>query len=179
MDNANVAWVLVSSALVLFMTPGLALFYAGLARSKNASATIMHSLMSMGIVGVVWVLWGYSIAFGPSIGGLFGDLSLFGLNGVSAEPGADGSIPEMLFMMFQGMFAIIAPAILTGAFAERMKFSAYVLFMILWVTLVYAPVAHWVWAEGGWILSLGALDFAGGNVVHITSGVGALAGLRS
>ena len=175
MDNANVAWVLVSSALVLFMTPGLALFYAGLARSKNASATIMHSLMSMGIVGVVWVLWGYSIAFGPSIGGLFGDLSLFGLNGVSAEPGADGSIPEMLFMMFQGMFAIIAPAILTGAFAERMKFSAYVLFMILWVTLVYAPVAHWVWAEGGWILSLGALDFAGGNVVHITSGVGALA----
>ena len=175
MDNANVAWILVSSALVLFMTPGLALFYAGLARSKNASATIMHSLMSMGIVGVVWVLWGYSIAFGPSIGGLFGDLSLFGLNGVSAEPGADGSIPEMLFMMFQGMFAIIAPAILTGAFAERMKFSAYVLFMILWVTLVYAPVAHWVWAEGGWILSLGALDFAGGNVVHITSGVGALA----
>lgn len=163
------------SALVLFMTPGLALFYAGLARSKNAAGTIMHSLMSMGIVGVVWVLWGYTIAFGPSIGGIFGDLSLFGLSGVEIEPSGDGGIPDMLFMIFQGMFAIIAPAILTGAFAERMKFSAYVLFMVLWVTIVYAPVAHWVWAEGGWILNLGALDFAGGNVVHITSGVGALA----
>ena len=175
MEQGNIAWMLVSSALVLFMTPGLALFYAGLARSKNASATIMHSLMSMGIIGVVWVLWGYTIAFGPSVGGLFGDFSLFGLSGVSAEVGPEGGIPPLLFMMFQGMFAIIAPAILTGAFAERMKFSAYVLFMILWVTLVYAPVAHWVWAEGGWILELGALDFAGGNVVHITSGVGALA----
>ena len=173
-QEGNIAWIMACSALVLFMTPGLALFYAGLARSKNAAGTIMHSLMSMGIVGVVWVLWGYTIAFGPSIGGLFGDLSLFGLSGVEVEPSGDG-IPEMLFMIFQGMFAIIAPAILTGAFAERMKFSAYVLFMILWVTIVYAPVAHWVWAEGGWILSLGALDFAGGNVVHITSGVGALA----
>jgi len=173
-QEGNIAWIMACSALVLFMTPGLALFYAGLARSKNAAGTIMHSLMSMGIVGVVWVLWGYTIAFGPSIGGLFGDLSLFGLSGVEIEPSGDG-IPEMLFMIFQGMFAIIAPAILTGAFAERMKFSAYVLFMILWVTIVYAPVAHWVWAEGGWIFSLGALDFAGGNVVHITSGVGALA----
>ena len=173
-QEGNIAWIMACSALVLFMTPGLALFYAGLARSKNAAGTIMHSLMSMGIVGVVWVLWGYTIAFGPSIGGLFGDLSLFGLSGVEVEPSGDG-IPEMLFMIFQGMFAIIAPAILTGAFAERMKFSAYVLFMILWVTIVYAPVAHWVWAEGGWIFNLGALDFAGGNVVHITSGVGALA----
>ena len=173
-QEGNIAWIMACSALVLFMTPGLALFYAGLARSKNAAGTIMHSLMSMGIVGVVWVLWGYTIAFGPSIGGLFGDLSLFGLSGVEVEPSGDG-IPEMLFMIFQGMFAIIAPAILTGAFAERMKFSAYVLFMILWVTIVYAPVAHWVWAEGGWIFKLGALDFAGGNVVHITSGVGALA----
>ena len=175
MEQGNISWMLVSSALVLFMTPGLALFYAGLARSKNASTTIMHSLMSMAIIGVVWVLWGYTIAFGPSVGGLFGDFSFFGLSGVSSEVGPDGGIPPMLFMTFQGMFAIIAPAILTGAFAERMKFSAYVLFMILWVTLVYAPVAHWVWAEGGWIFNLGALDFAGGNVVHITSGVGALA----
>ncbi len=174
-SEGHIAWILMCSALVLFMTPGLALFYAGLARSKNAGATIMHSLMSMGIVGVVWVLWGYTIAFGPSVGGLFGDFSLFGLNGVGVEPGSDGGIPDMLFMAFQGMFAIIAPAILTGAFAERMKFSAYALFMVLWVTLVYAPVAHWVWAEGGWIFRLGALDFAGGNVVHITSGVGALA----
>ena len=173
-QEGNIAWIMACSALVLFMTPGLALFYAGLARSKNAAGTIMHSLMSMGIVGVVWVLWGYTIAFGPSIFGLFGNLSLFGLSGVEVEPSGDG-IPEMLFMIFQGMFAIIAPAILTGAFAERMKFSAYVLFMILWVTIVYAPVAHWVWAEGGWIFNLGALDFAGGNVVHITSGVGALA----
>ena len=174
-SEGHIAWILVCSALVLFMTPGLALFYAGLARSKNAAGTIMHSLMSMGIVGVVWVLWGYSLAFGPSVGGIIGDFSLLGLNGVAVEPGDDGGIPDMLFMMFQGMFAIIAPAILTGAFAERMKFSAYVLFMVLWVTLVYAPVAHWVWAEGGWIFNLGALDFAGGNVVHITSGVGALA----
>ena len=174
-QEGNIAWIMACSALVLFMTPGLALFYAGLARSKNAAGTIMHSLMSMGIVGVVWVLWGYTIAFGPSIGGIFGDLSLFGLSGVEIEPSGDGGIPDMLFMIFQGMFAIIAPAILTGAFAERMKFSAYVLFMILWVTIVYAPVAHWVWADGGWILKLGALDFAGGNVVHITSGVGALA----
>lgn len=155
------------------MTPGLALFYAGLARSKNAAGTIMHSLMSMGIVGVVWVLWGYSLAFGPSLGGIIGDLSHFGLAGVALE--SDEGIPPMLFMMFQGMFAIIAPAILTGAFAERMKFSSYVIFMVLWVTLIYAPVAHWVWGENGWILNLGALDFAGGNVVHITSGVGALA----
>ncbi len=131
MEQGNISWMLVSSALVLFMTPGLALFYAGLARSKNASTTIMHSLMSMGIIGVVWVLWGYTIAFGPSVGGLFGDFSFFGLSGVSSEVGPDGGIPPMLFMMFQGMFAIIAPAILTGAFAERMKFSAYVLFMIL------------------------------------------------
>ena len=157
------------------MTPGLALFYAGLARSKNAATTIMHSLMSMGIVGVVWVLWGYTIAFGSSVGGLFESLEFIGLRDVTVEPGDDSHIPDMLFMMFQGMFAIIAPAILTGAFAERMKFSAYLIFMVLWVTLVYAPVAHWVWAEGGWIFELGAKDFAGGNVVHITSGVGALA----
>ena len=174
-QEGHVAWLLICSALVLFMTPGLALFYAGLARSKNAATTIMHSLMSMGIVGVVWVLWGYTIAFGSSVGGLFGSLEFIGLRDVTVEPGDDSHIPDMLFMMFQGMFAIIAPAILTGAFAERMKFSAYLIFMVLWVTLVYAPVAHWVWAEGGWIFELGAKDFAGGNVVHITSGVGALA----
>lgn len=174
-SEGHIAWILVCSALVLFMTPGLALFYAGLARSKNAAGTIMHSLMSMGIVGVVWVLWGYSLAFGPSVGGFIGDLSHFGLAGVSPELKEGETIPKMLFMMFQGMFAIIAPAILTGAFAERMKFSAYIIFMVLWVTLIYAPVAHWVWGDNGWILNLGALDFAGGNVVHITSGVGALA----
>ncbi len=162
-------------ALVLLMTPGLALFYGGLARSKNAASTIMYSLMSMGLVGVVWVLWGYSLAFGPDIGKFIGDLSYLGLNGVSvSEPGpyAD-NMPHQAFMIFQGMFAIITPALITGAFAERMKFSSYMIFTILWVTIVYAPVAHWVWG-GGWLGELGALDFAGGNVVHINSGVAAL-----
>ena len=176
MNTGDVAWILVSSALVLLMTPGLALFYGGLARSKNASSTIMYSLMSMGLVGVVWVLWGYSLAFGPDIGKFIGDLSYLGLNGVSAsEPGpyAD-NVPHQAFMIFQGMFAIITPALITGAFAERMKFSSYMIFTILWVTIVYAPVAHWVWG-GGWLGELGALDFAGGNVVHINSGVAALA----
>ncbi len=176
MNTGDVAWILLCSALVLLMTPGLALFYGGLARSKNAASTIMHSLMSMGIVGVVWVLWGYTLAFGPDLGRLVGDLSYLGLSGVSAtEPGpyAD-NMPHQAFMMFQGMFAIITPALVTGAFAERMKFGSYVLFIVLWVTIVYAPVAHWVWG-GGWISELGALDFAGGNVVHINSGVAALA----
>ena len=176
MNNGDVAWILVSSALVLLMTPGLALFYGGLARSKNAASTIMYSFMSMGIVGVVWVLWGYSLAFGPDIGKFIGDLSYLGLNGVSAsEPGpyAD-NMPHQAFMIFQGMFAIITPALVTGAFAERMKFSSYMVFIVLWVTIVYAPVAHWVWG-GGWLGELGALDFAGGNVVHINSGVAALA----
>ena len=136
MNNGDVAWILVSSALVLLMTPGLALFYGGLARSKNAASTIMYSFMSMGIVGVVWVLWGYSLAFGPDIGKFIGDLSYFGLNGVSAsEPGpyAD-NMPHQAFMIFQGMFAIITPALVTGAFAERMKFSSYMVFIVLWVT---------------------------------------------
>ena len=176
MNSSDTAWVLICSALVLLMTPGLALFYGGLARSKNAAATVMHSFMSMGIVGVVWVLWGYTLAFGPDVGMFIGDLSYIGLSGVSASeagPYADG-IPHQAFMIFQGMFAIIAPALITGAFAERMKFSAYVLFAVLWVTVVYVPVAHWVWG-GGWIDHMGALDFAGGNVVHINSGVAALA----
>ncbi len=176
MNNGDVAWILVSSALVLLMTPGLALFYGGLARSKNAASTIMYSFMSMGLVGVVWVLWGYSLAFGPDIGKFIGDLSYVGLNGVSAsDPGpyAD-NMPHQAFMIFQGMFAIITPALVTGAFAERMKFSSYMIFIVLWVTIVYAPVAHWVWG-GGWLGELGALDFAGGNVVHINSGVAALA----
>ena len=168
MDTGNTAWLLVCSALVLLMTPGLGLFYGGLARSKNAAATIMHSFMTIGIVGVVWVLWGYSLAFGPDVGGFIGDLSLFGLAGVT-DP------DEQVFMVFQGMFAIITPALVTGAFAERMKFSAFVVFIVLWVTIVYTPVAHWVWASGGWLLELGALDFAGGTVVHINSGVAALA----
>ena len=176
MNQADMAWMLVCSALVLLMTPGLALFYGGLARSKNAAATVMHSFMSMGIVGIVWVLWGYTLAFGPDVGRLIGSLEYLGLNNVSATaPGPHAeNIPHQTFMIFQGMFAIIAPALITGAFAERMKFKAYVLFTVLWVTVVYAPVAHWVWG-GGWMDAMGALDFAGGNVVHINTGVAALA----
>ena len=176
MNTGDIAWILLSSALVLLMTPGLALFYGGLARSKNAAGTIMHTFMSMGIVGVVWVLWGYTLAFGPDVGKFIGNLSYFGLSGVSATetgPYAD-NIPHQAFMVFQCMFAIITPALVTGAFAERMKFGSYVLFIVLWVTIVYAPVAHWVWG-GGWLDELGALDFAGGSVVHINSGVAALA----
>ena len=177
MDTGDTAWVLASSALVLLMTPGLALFYGGLARRKNVSATIMHSFMTIGIVGVVWVLWGYTLAFGPDVGHVIGDLSWFGLKGVSATEAGPYSdaIPHQAFMVFQGMFAIITPALITGAFAERMKFSSFVVFIVLWVTLVYAPIAHWVWAGDGWLLNLGALDFAGGTVVHINSGVAALA----
>jgi Amt family ammonium transporter len=161
------------------MTPGLAFFYGGLVRGKNAISTIMYSFMSIGLVGVVWVLWGYSLAFGPDLGGwgLVGDLSWFGLAGVSATDAGPyaSNIPHQAFMIFQAMFAIITPALITGAFAERMKFSAYVIFIVLWVTIVYAPMAHWVWSENGWLRNLGALDFAGGTVVHINSGVAALA----
>jgi len=175
LDTGDTTWILISSAMVLLMTPGLAFFYGGLARSKNASATIMHSFMSIAIVSVVWVLWGYTLAFGPDVGGFIGDLTHFGLSGVSATESSTGAtIPDQLFMMFQGMFAIITPALITGAFAERMKFPAFVIFIVAWVTIVYAPVAHWVWG-GGWLGELGALDYAGGTVVHINSGVAALA----
>ena len=178
MNSGDTAWILACSALVLLMTPGLAFFYGGLVRRKNSTATIMYSFMAMGLVGVVWVLWGYSLAFGPDVGGLglIGNLEWFGLRGVSAtEPGPyAATIPHQAFMIFQAMFAIITPALITGAFAERMKFSAYAIFIVLWVTIVYAPLAHWVWG-GGWLGSLGVLDFAGGTVVHINSGIAALA----
>ncbi len=178
MNTGDTAWILACSALVLLMTPGLAFFYGGLVRRKNAAATIMHSLMCMGLVGVVWVLWGYSLAFSGDLGGLgiVGDLQWLGLAGVSADnpgPYAD-NISHQTFMVFQGMFAIITPALITGGFAERMKFSAFVIFTVVWVTVVYAPVTHWVWG-GGWLGNLGALDFAGGTVVHINSGIAALA----
>ena len=178
MDTGNTAWVLACSALVLLMTPGLAFFYGGLVRRKNATSTIMYSLSCMGLVGVVWVLWGYSLAFGPSWNGwgLVGNLEWFGLNNVAADaPGPySDQIPHQAFMIFQAMFAIITPALITGAFADRMKFSAFAIFTVLWVTIVYAPMAHWVWG-GGWLGSLGALDFAGGTVVHINAGLAALA----
>ena len=177
-DSGDTAWILACSALVLLMTPGLAFFYGGLVRRKNSTATIMYSFMAIGLVGVVWVLWGYSLAFGPDVGGIIGNLEWVGLRGVSAtEPSSYApTVPHQAFMIFQAMFAIITPALITGAFAERMKFSAYVIFIVVWVTIVYAPLAHWVWG-GGWLGpdGIGALDFAGGTVVHINSGVAALA----
>ncbi len=178
MINAgDTAFILVSSALVMFMTPGLALFYGGMVRTKNVLATIMQSFIIIGLVTVIWVLWGYSLAFGPDLGGVVGNLSWFGLKGVGLSPSPDyaSTIPHQAFMIFQGMFAIITPALITGAFAERMKFSALLVFVALWSTLVYSPLAHWVWGSGGWLGNLGALDFAGGTVVHISSGASALA----
>ena len=176
-DKGDNAWMLTSSALVLMMTiPGLFLFYGGLVRSKNVLGTIMHSFILVGVVTVQWVLWGYSVAFGPDIGGLFGSLAWVGLNGVGVEPNADyaATIPHQTFMVYQMMFAIITPALITGAFAERAKFSTFLVFMILWTTIVYDPLAHWVWGVKGWMREMGALDFAGGTVVHISSGASAL-----
>ena len=178
MDTGDTAWVLASSALVLFMTPGLALFYGGMVRSKNVLGTIMHSVFAMGLVSVLWVLIGYTLAFGPDKGGLIGGFDFVGFSGVGAEPhpaGLGATIPHSTFAIFQMMFAVITPALITGAFAERIKFSGYVLFMTLWLLLVYAPIAHWVWHPEGWLFKLGALDFAGGTVVHINAGIAALA----
>jgi Amt family ammonium transporter len=174
-NAGDTAWVLISSALVLMMiVPGLALFYGGLVRRKNVLGTLMQSFILLAMISVQWVLWGYSIAFGPDVGQVVGSLQYIGLAGVGAEPGpyAD-TIPHLAFMMFQGMFAAITPALITGAFAERMRFKAFLLFSLLWSILVYDPLAHWVWG-GGWIGTMGALDFAGGTVVHISSGVSAL-----
>ena len=177
MNPADTAFVLVSAALVMLMTPGLALFYGGMVRSKNILATLMENFILLGVVGVLWALWGYSLAFGPDVGSFIGNLDYLGLMGVGTEPfkAYSETIPHQTFMIYQAMFAIITPALITGAFAERMKFSAFLVFMVLWVTIVYCPVAHWVWGDGGWLKGLGALDFAGGTVVHINAGVAALA----
>jgi len=173
-DQGDTAWMLTSTALVMLMTPGLALFYGGLVRSKNVLATMMQSFICLGIVSIIWVAYGYSLSFGTDIGGLIGNFKWLGLAGVGMEPGPYAStIPHLLFCAFQLMFAIITPALITGAFAERMKFSAFILFVVLWSTFVYLPVCHWVWG-GGWLGSLGALDFAGGTVIHINSGTAAL-----
>jgi Amt family ammonium transporter len=177
MNAADTAFVLVSAALVMLMTPGLALFYGGMVRSKNVLATIMQNFILLGVVGIIWALWGYSLAFGPDVGHFIGDLSYLGLAGVGPEPfkAYSETIPHQTFMIYQAMFAIITPALITGAFAERLKFSAFLVFMVIWSTLVYNPVAHWVWGDGGWLKNLGALDFAGGTVVHINAGIAALA----
>jgi len=169
MDSGSVAWMLMASALVLFMTPGLAFFYGGLVRGKNVVSTVMYSFVSMGVVSVVWVLWGYSLAFGEG-GPLIGNLDFLGFKDVSSDP-EDGA---MLFAIFQMMFAIITPALITGAIAERFKFTTYLVFLVAWITFVYAPIAHWVWAGDGWLFEMGALDFAGGTVVHINAGIAAV-----
>ena len=170
MNQADVAWMLVATALVLLMTPALAFFYGGLVRSKNALNTMMMSFVALGIVGIVWALVGYSLAFAPG-NALIGDLSRVFLRNVGLEP--QGSIPHVLFMAFQATFAIITAALISGAIVERMRFGAYMLFIALWAAFVYAPIAHWVWG-GGWLAKLGALDFAGGTVVHVNAGVAAL-----
>ncbi len=177
-DTGDTAWVLISTALVLLMTaPGVALFYGGMVRSKNALSTVLQSFIILCLISIQWVLWGYSLAFGPDIGGIIGSLAWFGLNGVGVEPNPDYSatIPHQAFMLFQMMFAVITPALITGAFAERIKFSGFLLFTLLWATFIYDPLAHWVWGVGGWVRNLGALDFAGGTVVHISSGIAGLA----
>jgi len=172
MNSGDTAWLLVSAALVLLMTPALALFYGGMVRKKNVLSTLMHSLAALPLVTVVWVVFGYSLAFGPSHGGLIGSFSHVGLAGL--ETSLHDTVPSLAFCAFQMMFAVITPALISGAFAERMKFAAYVIFVLAWTTLVYVPVAHWVWADDGWLMKLGALDFAGGTVVHLTAGASAL-----
>jgi Amt family ammonium transporter len=175
-NPGDTAWMLVSAAMVLFMTPGLAFFYGGLVRRKNFLSTIMMSFACLGLVSVLWAVYGYSLVFGPDKAGIIGGLNFFGLSGVGQAPSSvyATTIPQLAFMAFQGMFAIITVALITGAVVERIKFSALTVFSVLWFTLVYCPVAHWVWGAGGWLNKMGVLDFAGGTVVHIAAGVSAL-----
>jgi len=176
MDSGHTAWMLTASALVLLMTPGLAFFYGGLVRARNVISTIMYSFIAMAVVSIVWVLWGYSLVFGAG-NEFIGDLSMFGLSGIDInEVYPDTGIPTLLFVVFQMMFAIITPALITGAFVERFKFTTYLVFLVIWISIVYAPIAHWVWG-GGWLGDIGdgALDFAGGTVVHVNAGLAAVA----
>ena len=176
-NTGDTAWILISTALVILMTPALGFFYGGLVRRKNILSTIMLSVAILALISVEWVLYGYSIAFGPDKGGIIGGLEWIGLTGVGQAPfaGYAANIPHLAFMVFQLAFAVITPALITGAFVERIKFSGFLVFVLCWATFVYGPVAHWVWGIGGWLRALGALDFAGGTVVHITAGISALA----
>ena len=178
-DSGDTAWMLTSAALVLMMTaPGLALFYGGMVRRKNVLATLMQSFIILALISIQWILWGYSLAFSPdAFKGLIGGLDWFALRGVGLDPNPDyaKTIPHQAFMIYQMMFAVITPALITGAFAERVRFGPFLVFTLLWATLIYDPMAHWVWGDGGWMRKMGALDFAGGTVVHISSGVSALA----
>lgn len=175
-NSGDTAWILVSAALVMLMTPGLALFYGGMVRRKNVLSTMMMSFAMLGLVGILWVLYGYSLSFGPDKGGIIGGLDFFGLSNVGQEasPVYATTVPHLAFMIYQAMFAIITVALFTGAVVDRIKFSSLLVFSALWLTFIYAPVAHWVWG-GGWLAKLGALDFAGGTVVHINAGISALA----
>lgn len=176
-NSGDTAWVLISTALVMLMTiPGLAFFYGGLVRRKNVLATIMQSFVVLCLISIQWILFGYSLAFGPDQGHIIGSLAWAGLNGVGMAPNPDYAvtIPHSLFMVYQMMFAVITPGLITGAFAERMKFPSYIVFTLFWATFVYDPVCHWIWGTGGWLRNMGVLDFAGGAVVHISSGVAAL-----
>ena len=176
-DTGDTSWLLISTALVMLMTPALGFFYGGLVGKKNVLSTLTHSFFILCLISVQWVLWGYSLAFSPDTGaGLIGGLDWVALKGVGFDPNPDyaATVPHQAFMAFQMMFAVITPALITGSFAERVSFKAYVIFSLLWATLVYDPIAHWVWGTGGWLHTLGALDFAGGTVVHISSGVSAL-----
>ena len=175
MNSGDTAFMLIATAMVMLMTPGLALFYSGLVRSKNVLSTTMQSFVCLGVIPVIWVLYGYSLAFGPDIGHFVGNLDFVGLRnvGLGVGPYSD-TIPDLLFCAFQLMFAIITPALITGAIAERMKFGAYLVFIVCWSTLVYFPICHWVWGQGGWLGEMHALDFAGGTVIHINSGAAAL-----
>ncbi len=176
-DGSDTAWVLVSSAFVMLMIPAVGLFYGGMVRKKNSLSTLMFSFAILALISLQWVLFGYSLAFGHDVGGVIGNLDWVGLNGVGQEPNPDyaATIPSLAFMIFQAMFAIIAVALITGAFVERIKFSAFLIFSLLWATLVYDPIAHWVWGAGGWLRNMGVLDFAGGTVVHVSAGVSAVA----
>jgi ammonium transporter, Amt family len=175
-NTGDTAWILISAALVMLMTPGLALFYGGMVRRKNLLSTMMMSFALLGLIGILWMLYGYSLAFGTDHAGIIGGFDFIGLRNVGQTPSAvyATTVPQLAFMIYQAMFAIITVALFTGAVVERMKFGALLIFSALWFTLIYCPVAHWVWG-GGWLAKLGAVDFAGGIVVHITAGVSALA----
>jgi ammonium transporter, Amt family len=176
LNGADTAFVLISAFLVMLMTPGLAFFYGGMVRVKSALNMLMMSFISLGVLSVLWVLYGYSLAFGPDTGGFIGNLDFAGFKGITDGSLTEkGGIPVLAFALFQMMFAILTPALMSGALADRVKFGAWTVFIALWATLVYFPVAHWVWAEGGWLFDLGVIDFAGGTAVHINAGIGALA----
>ena len=175
-SNADIAWMLFATALVMIMTPTLAFFYGGLVRKKNVLSVLMQTMVILALISIQWIIFGYSLAFGPDKNGIIGGLEWFGLNGVGLTPSPDYAvtIPHQLFMSFQMMFAVITPALMIGAFAERIKFSGFVVFIFLWATFIYDPMAHWVWGKGGWLANIGALDFAGGTVIHVTAGISAL-----